>query len=128
MNATKRSFDARAVVMNRARDQFLACAGLTVNEHGAVHRRHQFERGEERLHRAVAADDVLEAELAFELRLELGVLLAQTLLLEPGRAARATSCESWNGLIRKSTAPRLIAVTASATPPNPVITTARISG
>ena len=31
-----------------------------------------------------AADDVVEAELAFELRLELGVLFAQPLLVEPG--------------------------------------------
>ena len=45
----------------------------------------------------------------------------------PVRSTRE-SCDSWNGLIRKSTAPRRIAVTASSTPPKPVITTARISG
>jgi hypothetical protein len=70
--------------MNRARDQLLARAGLTVDQHGAVHRRHQFERGEQRLHRAVPPDDVLEPELAFELCLQLRVLFPQSLLLEPG--------------------------------------------
>ena len=84
LNATKRSIGARAVVVNRARDQLLAGAGLAVNQHGAVHRRHELERREERLHRAVPADDVVEPEPVVELRPELGVLLAQPLLLDAG--------------------------------------------
>ena len=55
------------------------------------------------------------------------VLLAQPLLLDRA-AQRPESCETWNGLIRKSTAPRLIALTASFTPPKPVMTIARSVG
>jgi hypothetical protein len=62
----------------------LPVPGFAVDQHRAVHRRHQFERREQRLHRAVPADDVLESELAFELRFELGVLFSQPLLLEAG--------------------------------------------
>ena len=38
------------------------------------------------------------------------------------------SCAIWNGLMRKSAAPRFIAETASVTPPKPVTMTARMSG
>ena len=62
-----------------------------------------------------------------QLRPQLGVLLPQLRCSIAPRSTRE-SCDSWNGLIRKSTAPRLMAVTASLTPPNPVITTARIVG
>ena len=75
-----------------------------------------------------APDDVLEPEPVSELRLQFGVLFPQPLLLEAGLQHARASCDSWNGLIRKSTAPRLIAATASSTPPKPVMTTARICG
>jgi hypothetical protein len=46
--------------VNRAGDQFLARTRLALDEHRAVHRGDQLEGGEEPLHRAVAANDVVE--------------------------------------------------------------------
>ena len=73
---------ARAVLVNRPRDQFLAGAGLALNQHRAVHRRDDFERREHRPHRAVTPDDVVEAETVAQLRAQLGVLLLQPALLD----------------------------------------------
>ena len=73
---------ARAVVVNRARDQFLARAGLALNQHGAVHRRHELEALEHRLHRGALADDVVEPVPVAQLRPQLGVLLAEPRLVD----------------------------------------------
>ncbi len=73
---------ARAVVVNRARDQFLARAGLALNQHGAVHRRHELEGLEHRLHRGALADDVVEPVPVAQLRPQLGVLLAEPRLVD----------------------------------------------
>ncbi len=83
---------ARAVVVNRPRDQFLAGARLALDQHGAVHRRDQFERREDVLHRRALADDRVEAEAVAQLRPQFGVLLAQAAAFELRRRARATSC------------------------------------
>ena len=119
---------ARAVMVNGPRDELLAGARFALDQHGAVHRGDQLERREQLLHRAVAADDVVEPETVAQLHPQLGVLLPQAPLVDRGLRARARAAASWNGLIRKSMAPRFIAVTASLTPPKPVITTARHLG
>ena len=99
----------RAVVVNRPRDQLLAGAGLALDQHGAVHRRDELERREDLLHRRALPDDVVEAEAVVQLRAQLRVLLAQARLVHARRVSTRASCVSWNGLIRKSIAPRLIA-------------------
>src|SRR6187200_430198 len=68
---------ARAVVVNRPRDQFLAGAGLALNQHGAVHRSYELEALEHRLHRGALADDIVEPVPVPQLRPQLGVLLAE---------------------------------------------------
>jgi hypothetical protein len=75
---------AGAVVVNRAGDELLAGAGFALDQHGAVHRRHEFQRREQRLYAGVAADDLVEAEAPVQLRLERRVLFAEPQLLEAG--------------------------------------------
>ncbi len=76
---------ARAVVVNRPRDQLLAGAGLALNQHGAVHRRDQLQGLEDLLHRRALADDVVEAVAIAQLRAQFGVLLPQAPLVDAGR-------------------------------------------
>ena len=68
---------ARAVVVDGPRDQLLAGAGLALDQHGAVHRRHELEALEDRLHGAALADHLIEAIAVAELRAQLGVFLAE---------------------------------------------------
>ncbi len=75
----------RAVVVDRPRDEFLAGAGLALDQHGAVHRRDQLEALEHLLHRAALADDVVEAVAIAQLRPQFGVLLPQARLVDGGR-------------------------------------------
>ena len=72
----------RTVVVNRAGDQFLARAGFALNQHRAVHRRHEFQRVEQPLHARAGADEAAEAEAVVQLGLELGVLRLQASLAE----------------------------------------------
>ena len=53
-----------------------------VNQHGAVHRRHELQRREDLPHRRALTDDAVEAVAILELRAELGVLGAKALLIE----------------------------------------------
>ena len=103
---------ARAVVVNRPRDQLLAGAGLALDQHRAVHRRDELERREDAAHRRAAADDVVEAEAVWSWARSSAFSCRSCRCSMPARSTRE-SCASWNGLIRKSMAPRLIAVTAS---------------
>ena len=103
---------ARAVVVDRPRDQFLAGAGLALNQHGAVHRRHELQALEHRLHRGALADDVVEPVPIAQLRAQLGVLLAEPRLVDRC-CEHARQMRELHGLMRKSIAPRLIAATAS---------------
>ncbi len=75
---------ARAVVVDGPGHQFLARAGLALNQHGAVHRRHQLERGEETLHHVAAADQAAEAEPVVQPRPKLRVLALEAPLAERG--------------------------------------------
>ena len=119
---------ARAVVVNRAGDELLAGAGLALDQHGAVHRRDQLQGLEDLLHRACSGRRPS--------RTGSGRAAARGARRSPvaGGAAPCPvlrtreSCAIWNGLIRKSLAPRFMALTASVTPPKPVTMTARISG
>ena len=72
----------RAVVMNRARDDFLAGAGLAGDQDRAVGRRDGLEQLEQPLHRPALADDAFEAVALFELRAQVRVLRFQPPLLE----------------------------------------------
>ena len=72
----------RAVVVNRARDDFLAGAGLAGDENRAVGRRDGFEQLKQPRHRAALADDALEAVALLELRAQVRVLRLQPPLLE----------------------------------------------
>ncbi len=76
---------ARAVVMDRPRDQLLAGAGLALDQHGAVHRRDKFENGEDMAHRRAVADHAVEAVPIAELGAEVGVLFAQASLFHRRR-------------------------------------------
>src|SRR5262245_39364070 len=73
---------ARAVVVNRPCDDFLAGPGLTRNKNGAVGRRHGFEKLEQSGHRAAFADKSLEAMSIVQLRTEVGVFGFELTLLE----------------------------------------------
>jgi hypothetical protein len=64
------------------RDQFLARAGLALDQHGAVHRSHELQALEHRLHRGALADDVVEPVPVAQLRPQLGVLLAEPRLVD----------------------------------------------
>ena len=69
---------------------------------------------EDVLHRRALADDAVEAEaIAGAARAARRSPARRRRCVDAGASARAASCASWNGLIRKSIAPRLIAVTAS---------------
>jgi len=68
-------------------DQFLAGARFALNQDGALHRRDEFERGEDVAHRAMASDDVVEAKAVAQLNAEFGVFLAQPTLFDPLREA-----------------------------------------
>ena len=111
----------RAVVMDRARGEFLAGAGLARDEHGARRRGDGLQQLEQIAHHAAPADETVDPVPFLELRSQVGVLgLA-------GGAARApsgctcSSASNWNGFVMKSAAPCLMASTASFTVPKPVI-------
>ena len=72
----------RAVVMNRARDDLLAGAGLAGDEDRAVGRRDGLEQLKQPRHRAALADDAFEAIPLLELRAQVRVLGFQPPLLE----------------------------------------------
>ena len=75
---------ARAVVMNRARHDFLAGAGLAGDQDRAVGRRNRLEQLEETLHHRALADEPFEAVALLELRAQVRVLRFQPPLLERG--------------------------------------------
>ena len=72
----------RAVVVNRARHDFLAGAGLAGDQNRAVGRRDGLEQLEEPRHRPALADDAFEPVALFELRAQIRVLRLQPPLLE----------------------------------------------
>ena len=74
-----------AVVVDRARDQFLACPRFALDQDRAVHRGHEFERGEDLLHGHALTDNAIEAVPVAKLRAQFRVLLFEAPLLEPGR-------------------------------------------
>ena len=73
---------AGAVVMNRARDDFLAGAGLAGHENRARRRRDGFEQLKERAHRRAAADEPLELVALLQLRAQIRVFRFEPALLE----------------------------------------------
>ena len=73
---------ARAVVVNGARDELLAGAGLAGDENRAAGLRHGLEQLEQLPHHLALADDALEAVPLLELLAQVGVLGAQPALLE----------------------------------------------
>ena len=85
----------RTVLMNRARDHFLAAARFASDENRAAGRRDGFEQLEQPGHRAALADDALLKPVPFlELRTEVLVLRSQTALFERRRRARAAARRS----------------------------------
>src|SRR5712692_5272107 len=72
---------AWAEVVNRARDQFLTSAGLTVNQHRGIGRGDRFELAEDGAKGFATADDLFEALLSpdfiFEIQLFLRKLIFQ---------------------------------------------------
>ncbi len=72
----------RAVVVNRARHQLLARAGLAADENRAARRRHRLEQLEQIAHRPRSPDDAAEAVAPLELGAEVRVLGLQAPLLE----------------------------------------------
>ena len=82
LNSDEALIRPRAVVVNRPGDQLLAGAGLALDQDGAVHRRHELEALEHRLHRGALADDVVEAVAIAKLCAQLGVLLAEARLID----------------------------------------------
>ena len=74
----------RAVVMNRARDDFLAGAGFAGDQDRARRRRHGFEQLKQRAHGGAAADEPLELVALLQLRAQIRVLGLEPALLERG--------------------------------------------
>ena len=72
----------RAGVMNRARDDFLAGAGLASDQNRARRARDGLERLKQIAHRPAAADDALEAVSLLQLLAQPGVLRLQPPLLD----------------------------------------------
>ena len=75
---------ARRVLVDRARHQFLARAGLAQHQDRARGRRHRLEQRPELAHRRAAADEPLEPVAAIELLAQVLVLGAQVASLERG--------------------------------------------
>ena len=73
---------ARAGVMDRARDDFLAGAGLAADENRARRARDGLERLKQIAHRPAASDDALEAVPLLQLLAQPGVLGLQPPLLD----------------------------------------------
>ena len=71
-----------AVVMNGARDDFLAGPGIAVDQNRAVGGRHRLEQLKQPRHRPALADDPLEPVALLELRSQIRVLRLQPPLLE----------------------------------------------
>ena len=63
--------------MNRARDQFLAGAGLAVNQHRRIGRRHRFHLLERTPQRSAGPYDLFEIQLAADLIFQVQILLRQ---------------------------------------------------
>ena len=72
----------RAVVMNRAGDDFLAGPGLAGDQDRAVRAGHRLEHVKERLHRPALSEDAAESIALLELRAQVRVLRLQPPLLE----------------------------------------------
>ena len=64
---------ARAVLVDRLGDQFLAGAGLALDQHAGVGRRDPLQPVDDVVHLRAVADDALEAELLVEPAVQLGV-------------------------------------------------------
>ena len=107
---------ARAVVMDRARDDFLAGAGLAGHEDGARRRRHGLQQLKQVAHRRAAADEPFElvSLLSCERRYAFSALSRRCSSAE---FSAWSSSSNWKGFVTKSVAPRLIASTASFTVP-----------
>ena len=73
---------ARARLMDRARDHFLAGAGLAVDQDRRRGRRHGFDQLKQRAHARAAADHRAEPEPLIELLAQIRVLVLQPPLLE----------------------------------------------
>ena len=112
----------RAVVMDGARGQLLAGAGLAGDQHRARRRRDGLEQLEQIAHHAAAARRARRCDSAPR--------AASAGRRSPICSRRCSSAESstcssasnWNGLVMKSAAPCLMASTASFTVPKPVMT------
>ena len=72
----------RAAIVDRARDQLLAGAGLAGDQHGALGLGHQLRPLDHFLHRPAAADDAVVIELLVALVDQIAVVGAQPLVLE----------------------------------------------
>ncbi len=75
---------ARAVVVNRPRNELLARAGLALDQDRAVHRRDELEGREDMVHRRAAADDAIEAETIVQPGPQLRVLVPETAFADAG--------------------------------------------
>jgi len=74
--------DARALRVDRAREEPLACACFAEDEHGRVRRGHTRREVEEPLHRLARTDDALERKPIAHRTLEAGRTCAQPRLVE----------------------------------------------
>ena len=70
MHADHRLPRARAELMNRFGDQFLARAALALQQHRGGRRRHLFDHIKYLAHRRRFADDIFHSELRVELLVE----------------------------------------------------------
>ena len=82
----------RAQLMDGARDQLLAGAGLARDEHGRIGRRDGLDLLQHAPQRGAAADDVLEQLVAADLVLEVELLAARAARSAPRCARRTTRC------------------------------------
>src|SRR6516225_2468588 len=77
---------ARAEIMNRTRDQFLACSGLPVNQHRGTGRGNGLDLVEDGTKGFAMADDLFEAVLGSDFVFKIQLLLRE-LVLEVGDLA-----------------------------------------
>ncbi len=81
----KGPFATVALIVDRASDEFLACAALSIDQHRRISRRHFAHSGENRVHLLGLADDLAEVVAAVNFFAQIAILFTEPLACAAGR-------------------------------------------